>query len=128
MYQSTTILGRLGKDPEVNGIACRFTVAVTSKYKEKEKTEWFNCVSFNKQGEIIAKYFKKGALIMLSGTMETSTYEKDGVEKRSTSLIVREFSFVESKGQSQHGNQEQSKQHDYSIATNAKFSNDEIPF
>ena len=97
-------IGRLGKDPEVvNGNITKFSIACGWKTKEKEGTEWINCVAFGKQGEICAQYLKKGAQVYLSGKFKTDTYEKDGIKRYSTSIVVDHMQMVGSKSDNADG-------------------------
>lgn len=80
MYQSITITGRLGKDPEMkympNGKAVTsFNVATSRKYKTSggesvEETVWFRVSTFDKQAESCAQYLKKGALVLVVGRLQ----------------------------------------------------------
>ena len=100
------LLGRLGKDPEVTDVGeykvCKFSLATSSKYKKQETTTWHNIVAWGKTGEIIAEYHKKGDQIWIEGRVDNRTYEKDGVKKYISEVIVDKFSFVGSK-QSDNG-------------------------
>ena len=99
------ILGRLGRDPEIrhtpNGNSvCNFSIATSETWKDKntgekrERTEWHNCVSFGKQGEIIAQYVKKGDQLYIEGKIQTDEYEKEGQKHYSTKINVNSFSFI----------------------------------
>lgn len=81
------LIGRLGKDPETrnfeNGSVTTFSLATSETYKDRsgnrqEKTEWHNISFWGKQGEIVAKYFKKGDSILVEGKIAYREYEKDG--------------------------------------------------
>lgn len=95
------ILGRLGMDPEMSYTpagdpVARFSVATSKKWKSKsgemaESTEWHNCVAWNKLAEIAAQYLKKGSQIHIEGELKTSTWEKDGIKRYKTEIIVKEF-------------------------------------
>ena len=94
------IKGRLTRDPEMktgaSGVEfCRFTVAVDRrKVKDKEKeTDFFDCTAFGNTGAAIGKYMAKGREILISGRMESSKSEKDGVKRTFWSLIVETFEF-----------------------------------
>jgi single-strand DNA-binding protein len=98
-YNVITVIGHLGRDPEVryapSGDAiANFSVAVTEKYKDKggnavEHTNWFRAAVFGKLGETCAKYLHKGDPVMLVGSMQNRKYtDKDGVEKDSWEIRV----------------------------------------
>lgn len=97
------ILGRLGRDPEVRnfqngGKVVNLRVATGERYKDKEgtmqeKTEWHSVAIFNeKLGEIAERYLKKGSQVYLEGQIETRKWQdKDGAEKYSTEIVLRNF-------------------------------------
>ena len=97
------ILGRLGRDPEVRnfqngGKVVNLRVATGERYKDREgnmqeKTEWHSVAIFNeKLGEIAEKYLKKGSQVYLEGQLETRKWQdKDGAEKYSTEVVLRNF-------------------------------------
>ena len=97
------ILGRLGKDPEVRnfqngGKVVSLRVATSERYKDREgamqeRTEWHAVSIFNeKLGEIAEKYLRKGSEVYLDGQIETRKWtDKDGVEKYSTEIVLRQF-------------------------------------
>ena len=130
------LLGNLGRDPETRYTASgdpvtNFSIATTERYKkdgqQQEKTEWHNCVAFKKAAEIIGEHAKKGSMVYVEGKIQTQSYEKDGVTKYSTQIIVDKFSFVGPKPD--QSNQENSTRHSYEDgkAMDDDFD-DSIPF
>ena len=96
------LIGRLTKDPELkysqSGKAfCRFSIAVTKEFNRNE-TDFFDCVAWNKTAEIIAEYMRKGKKIAIQGRLETGSYEKEGRNIKTYSIIVDKFEFVDSAG------------------------------
>lgn len=101
MLNKVTLIGRLGKDPEVrvftNGDAvANVTLATTEKWKDKsgekqEKTEWHNLVFYRRQAEVVAEFLKKGALIHIEGKLTTEKYQKDGEDRYVTKIAVSEM-------------------------------------
>ena len=86
------LIGRLGKDPEsrftqTNTQVVNFSIATSKKVKGEEQTEWHNIVTFAKTAEIAEKYLKKGALVCIEGSIQTSKYEKDGQTRYSTQIV-----------------------------------------
>src|ERR1700688_3548990 len=98
-FQKVTILGRVGKDPDIRtsgagNLFANFSVAVDgwARQGEEKKTEWFNCVAFKAKAEVVDRYVKKGDLIFVEGRLQTERYEdKNGVEKTSVKVIVGEL-------------------------------------
>jgi single-strand DNA-binding protein len=98
MYASTTILGRVVRT-ELKTIpsgkqVLNFSVAVNKKFKDKESTTFFDCVAWDKQAEVISKYFEKGSMIFLSTEPESANYEKDGKTIYRTNYKVNQFAFT----------------------------------
>lgn len=102
------IQGRLTKDVEIESSKSgseytRFSVAVDrpGKKGEEKQTDFFNCTAFGKTAAFIKQYFKKGDGILIEGSMESSTYEKDGEKRLSWALIASHIYFpIQKKGSS----------------------------
>jgi single-strand DNA-binding protein len=103
------ILGRLTKDPEIRympngeGVA-NFTIATSEKWKDKsgekqEKSEFHNCTAYRKLAEIIGEYVKKGSQVYIEGKLQTRKWEKDGVTRYTTEIIVDEMTMLGGKAQ-----------------------------
>lgn len=96
-----TICGRLVSDPQLSqtktGKAyCRFTLAVDKPGKDAG-ANFLNCVAWEKRGEAIAKYVKKGDKFLVTGRLDQSSYEKDGQKQSFVSVVVDGFEFMEGK-------------------------------
>jgi single-strand DNA-binding protein len=97
-----TIHGRLARDPEIkffndDKAVCNISVAVNRAYKDKDGNivaDFFNCVSYNKQAEILDKYFKKGDGISIQGEMQNNKYtDKEGNKKDKWQIRIDKFDF-----------------------------------
>lgn len=105
----TILKGRLTADPELkqtaSGIsACRFTLAVDRKFKDKDgerKADFISCVAWRQTAEFICKYFFKGSMMLCEGALQTGSYEKDGVKHYTTDVNVEAVEFCESKNTQQ---------------------------
>jgi len=103
------IMGHLGKDPVLRNMpdgkaVVNFSIAASESYKNKdgekvEKTEWFNIVAFARLADICAEYLKKGSLVYVEGKFQTRKYEKDGVEKYITEVIIHEMKMLGGKSE-----------------------------
>ena len=113
------ILGRLGQDPEISytqsGLAvCKFSIATSRKQKNgQEVTQWHRCTAFDKAGELITKYVIKGNMLYIEGEINYGQYEKDGVTRYTTDIIVREFNFIGSGDSNQSPQEHRQKQTQY---------------
>lgn len=95
------IIGRLGNDPEVryanNGNAItNISLATSEKWKDQqgntqEKTEWHRVVFFGKVAEIAGEYLRKGSECYVCGKLVTREWEKDGVKRYTTEIVVDGF-------------------------------------
>lgn len=110
------LIGRLGKDPEVRhfengGMVANFTMATSETYKDKttgekkEITDWHNIVARNQAADIIQKYVHKGDMLYVEGKLRTRSWEKDGITRYTTEVIVDNFTMLSPKpnGGSQGG-------------------------
>lgn len=104
-----TLLGRLGKDPELkdaNGIAIvNMSIATSKTWKDasgekQERTEWHRVVAFRKLAEISAKYLTKGRECLVEGELQTRSWddEKTGTKRYSTEIIANNIQFVGGNG------------------------------
>ena len=103
------LMGRLTSDPELrqtqSGIAsCRFTVAVNRKFADKNtgerQADFINCVAWKQTAEFISKYFDKGSMICVEGSLRTGSYKDknhDDVTHYTTDLNVDNAEFCGSK-------------------------------
>lgn len=102
MINCITMLGRLTADPELretsNGIAfCRFSIAVERPYRsgEEKKTDFFNCVAWRQTAEFIEKYFTKGQMIAIVGSLRAGEYTNaEGDKVRTVDINVESVSFT----------------------------------
>lgn len=105
MQNVVALVGRLTKDPEVKVIGegtsvCNFTLAVNRPYKNKDgehEADFIQCQAWKSQAEFIGSYMKKGNLIAINGSINTRTYDKDGVTKYITEVNVSQVQSLEKK-------------------------------
>jgi single-strand DNA-binding protein len=112
MLNRVTLIGNLGKDPEVrrleNGTpVAKFTVATNENYKDnagewQTLTEWHDVVLWRNNAEIAEKYFKKGTMVFIEGKITHRKYtDKTGIERYATEIVAntcRAFEKRESNG------------------------------
>ncbi|ROH91950.1 single-stranded DNA-binding protein [Stagnimonas aquatica] len=103
------LIGNLGKDPEVRylpsgGAVTNVTIATSESWtdkatnEKKEKTEWHNVVFFNKLAEIAGQYLKKGAKVYVEGSLRTRKWEKDGIDRYTTEIVVSDMQMLDGRG------------------------------
>ncbi|MCK5532728.1 MAG: single-stranded DNA-binding protein [Halopseudomonas aestusnigri] len=93
------LIGNAGGDPEVrylpNGNAVtNVTIATSDSWKDKqtgqmqERTEWHRVVFFGRIAEVVGEYVKKGSKLYIEGRLQTREWEKDGVKRYTTEVVV----------------------------------------
>jgi single-strand DNA-binding protein len=93
------LIGNVGGDPETrylpNGNAVtNLTLATTDSWKDKQtgqqqdRTEWHRVVFFGKLAEIAGEYLRKGSQCYIEGRLQTREWEKDGVKRYTTEIVV----------------------------------------
>lgn len=101
------LMGRLTKEPNAkqNGDLCiaRYTLAVDRRRGKngEQEADFISCVAFGKSGEFAEKYLHKGTKIVVSGRIQTGSYEKDGQRIYTTDVVAEEQEFAESKNTAQ---------------------------
>ena len=106
------LMGRLTRDPEVRysqgerqmAIA-RYTLAVDRRGRrdagQDAQADFINCVAFDRAGEFAEKYFRKGMRVLVSGRIQTGSYQnKDGQTVYTTDVVIEDQEFADSKGAS----------------------------
>lgn len=106
MINSATLIGNLGKDPELRETAsgnnvCNFSLATSWKGSGEEQTTWHNIVVFGKSADAVAKYLKKGSKAYIRGRIQNRSYEKDGVTKYISEIVADEVKFLDSKAKTE---------------------------
>lgn len=98
------LVGRLTKDPELrytqSGTAVTsFTLAVNRRFSKEKEADFINCVAWQKTGEFVAEYFKKGSALGLEGRLQVRTYDSENGQKHwVTEVVAEQVEFVERKG------------------------------
>jgi single-strand DNA-binding protein len=108
MLNCAVIMGRLTADPELrqtpSGVAVtRFTVAVDRSFVkagEERKADFINVVAWRQTAEFVTRYFSKGSMIAVQGSIQTGSYEKDGVKRSTFEVVADNVSFCGSKSES----------------------------
>jgi single-strand DNA-binding protein len=92
------LIGGLTRDPEIrfmpNGEAVvNFSIGTSETWKDKsgfkqERSEYHNIVAYRKLAEIVGEYCKKGTQVYVEGKLATRSWEKDGIKRYSTEIII----------------------------------------
>lgn len=132
MLLQITGVARLTRNPEVRFLpgsdtaVAQFGVACSDKYKDKEKTAFYDCKAWGKLAEICGEYLVKGAQIYIIGKLEQEAWEdKDSGQKRSKHVIRIERMQMIGSRKEQGGDDRFSSGN---TPSGGGFSEDDIPF
>ena len=114
MLNSVILMGRMVADPELkqtpSGVSVAvFRLAVERNYQDKEsgqrQTDFINCVAWRQTGEFISRYFSKGSMIAIEGSIQTRQYQdKSGNKRTAVEVIVDQAYFAGDNGCTGNGN------------------------
>ena len=135
---SNCLVGRLTNEvnlrytPSTVAVAT-FTLAVNRTFKNENgdrEADFINCVMWRQQAENLANWAKKGALIGITGRIQTRSYDnQQGQRVYVTEVVAETFQLLESKGQGNQQRQPQLEAPDFSRNTNPiDISSDDLPF
>ena len=134
-----TLIGRLGKNPEIrsfeSGKNARFTLATNEDYKNKsgEKithTEWHNISVWRGLADVAESYLKMGDLVYIEGRIRNRSYEQEGVKKYFTEIECDNMVMLGGGMQQQDGRQNEPQQEptpDQIFSPNTS-ADDDLPF
>ena len=96
MLNVVVLTGRLTKDPELkttpSGVyVVSFSIAVERRYRsgEDRQADFINIVAWRKTAEFISKYFKKGQMIAVEGTLQSRRYQdRDGNNRTAVEVVA----------------------------------------
>lgn len=106
------LMGRLTRDVEMrqtpNGVSvARFSIAVDRRFSGKDgqrQADFINCVAWRQTGEFIARYFQKGSMIAVVGSIQSRSWDgQDGKRQYATEVVVDEAYFTGSKAETGSG-------------------------
>ena len=137
MLNNAVIMGRLVARPELrttgSGISVTsFTVAVDRRFNkqgEEKQADFIDIVAWRNTAEFVCKYFDKGSMIAVQGSIQTRTYEdKDGNKRKAVEIVADNVSFCGSK----QDNSTEPSAPEYSTADASDFQeipdDDDLPF
>ena len=153
-----TLLGNVGKDPEIRStpsgvMVASLTLATSDRQKDaqgnwQDKTEWHNLKAFNRTAEIVRDYVKKGAKIYIEGKLTTNSWDdkESGQKRYRTEILVNELVLLSGRDEGSGGggggysraasssssaasfDQRPAAAGGYDEAHPAEISDDDIPF
>lgn len=141
-YNKVILIGNLTRDPELKytpkGAAiCDIGIAVNRKWKteggqEQEEVAFIDCTAFGKTAETVAKFFRKGAPIMVEGRLKMDSWEDRQTNQQRTKLkvVLESFTFVGGEKDSDSNREERTRQPRQSNPQHSTDTDDDsdVPF
>ena len=112
MLNNVVLMGRMVSDPELrstpNGVSViSFCIAVDrsfTKQGEEKQADFINVVAWRHTAEFVSKYFKKGSMIAVQGSIQTRHFEdKQGNKRTAVEVVADNVSFCGSKNEVSSG-------------------------
>ena len=143
MINNVVLVGRLVRGPELrytpsNQAVATFTLAVNRNFKSQNgerEADFINCVIWRQQAENLANWAKKGALIGITGRIQTRNYEgRQGQRVYVTEVVSETFQLLESRKDREAGPSQGYSQPDFGRqaepmnANPMDISDDDLPF
>ena len=108
MLNCVTLMGRLVADPELRTTTtgksvCTFRIAVDRSYQkqgEQRQADFITIVAWESTGNFVSRYFTKGSMIAVQGSIQTRNYQdSNGNNRTAFEVLAREVSFCGSKAE-----------------------------
>lgn len=106
MLNVVAIMGRLVADPELrtttqgNSVCC-FRIACDRSYVQqgqKRQADFIDIVAWRQQADFVSKYFRKGSMIAIEGSLQTRQYQdKQGSKRTAVEVVANNISFAGAK-------------------------------
>lgn len=143
MINTVALMGRLTYEPELrktpNGVSViSFQIACDRNYQrsgEERKSDFIDCTAWRQTAEFIERYFHKGSMIAVEGSIQTENYtDKDGNKRKQVQVVANNVSFCGSRSENSANNQAYSQPApSYANADNSDFEeiiddDDDLPF
>jgi single-strand DNA-binding protein len=148
-----TLIGNLGKDPEVKYTpsgtpVAKITIATNERFKDKsgewqDRTEWHNVVLWQRLAEIAGEYLKKGGKVYIEGRLQTRSWDdkQTGQKRYATEIVANDLILLggraesgggdaggSSRGAAAGGNNFDQREPEHAGAPASPISDEDIPF
>jgi single-strand DNA-binding protein len=103
-FNQVTLMGNLTRDPELRttpsgASVCSFSLALNRSYKNAEgswveATDFIDIVAWGPLGERVAQYLTKGRPALVSGRLQSRSWEQDGVKRSKVEVVANDVTFL----------------------------------
>lgn len=112
-FNQVILMGNLTRDPELRTIpsgqsVCSFSLALNRSYKGadgnwQEATDYIDVVAWGPLGERVAQYLTKGRPALVSGRLQSRSWEQDGVKRNKVEVNAQDVTFLGGRGEGDNG-------------------------
>ena len=136
MLNVTVLMGRMVADPEIRHTSSdiavtSFTIAVDKSYQKsgaERQADFIDIVAWRNTAEFVCKYFRKGQLVAIQGSIQTRIYQdKDGNKRKAFEIVADNVHFSESKKDAGSQSDSAAQRPDVEYASESTGSFEEIP-
>ena len=127
------LIGRLTRDPQASTLDsgrsyCRFSIAVDRFSRDRENSvDFINIITWNELAQNCVKYLAKGSQVAVFGSIQTGSYEKDGVRRQTFDVRADQVEFLtRANGGAQQAGEQAGK--DEAIDELKEVDDDDMPF
>lgn len=122
MLNHIVIMGRLTKDPELRYTQSKipvanFTVAVDRDYQQggEKQVDFIECIAWRQGAEFISKYFHKGSMIVVAGSLQSRRWQDRDGNNRITWEIQTEHTYFGDSKRDEKGSRKPAARNDYRV-------------
>ena len=133
---SVILIGRLTQDPQASTLDsghsyCRFSIAVNRRYSRngENQADFINIITWDALAQNCVKYLVKGSQVAVQGSIQTGSYERDGVRRQTFDIRADQVEFLSrATGAPVNGAADGKPAKDQAIDTLTEVDDDDMPF
>ena len=131
---SVILIGRLTQDPQASTLDsghsyCRFSIAVNRRFSRngENQADFINIITWDALAQNCVKYLVKGSQVAVQGSIQTGSYERDGVRRQTFDIRADQVEFLSRANGNGTGAQNQPAR-DQAIDELKEVDDDDMPF
>ena len=128
------LIGRLTRDPQASTTEsgrsyCRFSIAVDRFSRDRENSvDFINIITWNELASNCVKYLAKGSQVAVFGSIQTGSYERDGVRRQTFDVRADQVEFLTRANSGAQQGQADASAKDEAIDELKEVDDDDMPF
>ena len=130
------LIGRLTQDPTASTLPsghtyCRFSIAVNRTFASRDgenRADFINIVTWDGLAQNCVKYLEKGSQVAVTGSIQTGSYERDGVKRQTFDIRADQVEFLTRSNSSNSQSQAAGAPQEVDTLKEVDASDDDMPF